>query len=104
VQYGAATRTLSESGAIVLSPMLSFTDPPLSPCPSERIVGTEEIVVRQTIHVACPGAGSETWVDARSGLVLASTMSSDDPGGDTSIGYASIEFDPDFDDAVFVVV
>jgi hypothetical protein len=97
------TNGLGEQGAILLSPLLqfSFAGVPVLDCPSERILGLEEVVGRSTIHVDCPEDASETWVDAASGLVLQSRSASDGPGGDTSYGYSSIEFDPELDDTLF---
>jgi hypothetical protein len=97
------TRDLGEQGAILLSPLVQFSVAgiPVFDCPSEQILGVEEVVGRPAIHVDCPEDASETWVDSESGLVLESRSSGDGPSGDTSYGYRSIEFDPRLDDAVF---
>jgi len=97
------TKGLGEQGAIMLSPLVQFSvaGVPVFDCPSERILGLEEVVARSAIHVDCPDESSESWVDAVSGLVLQSRSVSDGPGGDTSYGYSSVEFDPELDDTLF---
>jgi hypothetical protein len=97
------SKGLGEQGAIVLSPLVQFSlaGVPVFDCPSERILGFEVAVGRPAIHVDCPEDASETWVDSASGLVLKSRSASDGPGGDTSYGYRSIEFDAELDDTLF---
>jgi hypothetical protein len=97
------TNGLGEQGAILLSPLVQFSPAgvPVFDCPSERIVGPAVILDRPTIHVDCPENASETWIDSASGLVLQSRSASEGPGGATSYGYSSIEFDPELDDTLF---
>jgi len=97
------TDGLGEQGAILLAPILQFAgmDPPAPSCADERIVGLDTIAGRSTIHVVCPEEGSETWIDAESGLVLSYRIADPGPGGETTSGYRSIEFDPEFDESMF---
>jgi hypothetical protein len=97
-----STHTLGEQAAIMLSPLFQFSDAGLPPiaCPSEEILGVDDMLGRRAIHVAC-SEGSESWIDSESGLVLAYQASDAGAGGESSTGYSSIEFDPGFDEAVF---
>jgi hypothetical protein len=91
---------LGEEGAILLSPLLPFADY-FGPSCDEQVLGIEERLGRQVLHVRCPEDRSESWIDIASGLPLASLTRDSGPGGDALAGYTSIEFDADIDPALF---
>jgi hypothetical protein len=90
-------------GAFVLAPLVGHVWSPESFCPSEEIVGQDEIIGISTIHVRCREVGqvSDSWVDLETGLVLRTEWRKAATHATEWSGFVDLALDPVFDEGLF---